>query len=451
MSKSNFVPWKIIHLKLDKIPHLSKDLAAGRLYIVLWWHEIPLGHLEISSEQLPISANKLTNLAIQTITQAVKAHHCEKNYAVAESKKPNAPAADACIDFESLKNLLERPLDKLEQLYSNSVNKSVSVVICTRDRTQQLSECLLSLQNLPQPPEEIVVVDNAPSSDATRQLVRQMPRIKYVFEPQPGLDVARNAGIAHSNGDIIAFTDDDVKIHPQWLWRLRQNFQDPKVMAMTGLVLPGELATESQLIFEKFWSFNRGYQTIIFDRHYFEKFQPVGVPVWKIGAGANMAFRREAFEKVGYFDERLDMGAAGCSGDSEIWYRLLAEGLICRYDPTAVVYHYHRRNINSLKKQLHSYMRGHVTALLIQFEKYQHWGNLRRLLLSLPKQYAKLFSKGLIKGFNIRHITLFAEISGCMSGIQFYLQNRPGKVKQSYPVIAKTTSKNNKLEKQNSL
>ena len=448
MKKTDFVPWKILHLKLNQqIPDLTKDLPERQLYIVFWWREIPLGHLEIAPERLPMSANRLMKLAIQTITPAVKAHLYQENYAVIPPERLKKTSANAGNDFENFKNLLNRPLKRLEQTYSNSAQKSVSVVICTRDRTEQLAECLTSLQNLSQPPEEIIVVDNAPSSDATCQLVRQMSGIKYTVEPQPGLDVARNAGVAKSSGEIIAFTDDDVKIHPEWLSRLRHNFLDTEVMAMTGLVLPAELKTKSQLIFEKFWSFNRGYQPIIFDRHYFKQFKNVGVPVWNIGAGANMAFRREAFEIAGYFDERLDMGAAGCSGDSEIWYRILAEGYICRYDPTAVVYHYHRQDTKGLKQQLYNYMRGHVTALLIQFEKYQHWGNLHRLFLSLPRWYLRLFFRGWIKGFNLRHISLVDEIFGCISGIQFYLKNRPSEVKQSYPVTALSILQTTKTRK----
>ena len=441
MKKTNFVPWKILHLKLEEeIPRISQDSYPELLYVFLWWHDIPLGNLVLSPEQLPLEADELLNLAIQTITPTVEALLSSENNAVVPKKSDIS--ADRNIELE-LKKLTEHPLKQLQIDVDNSTNQSTSVVICTRDRPEQLAECLFSLQNLPQPPEEIVVVDNAPSSDATRDLVKQMPAIKYILEPKPGLDVARNAGIANSSGDIIAFTDDDVKIHPQWLCRLRLNFQNPEVMAMTGLVMPAELETESQLIFETFWSFNRGYLPVIYDHHYFEKLKPFGVPVWNIGAGANMAFRREAFAKVGYFDERLDMGAAGCSGDSEIWYRVLAEGWICRYDPTAIVYHYHRKDINGLKKQLYNYMRGHVTALLIQFEKYQHWGNLRRLFFSLPRRYVKLLLRGLVKGFKTKDLTLKSEILGCISGVQYYLQHRPGKIEQSYPITATTSTNKN--------
>jgi len=419
-------PWKVMHLELSEgMPALPLAPDYEGLYVVFWWHSIPLGHQEISAAQLPMPATQLTNLVLQTIAPAVGDRLLEKGF------KPPAPwlvgsdnpSRDTPPDFHTLM-ALEQPLAKLRERLSHSAGGSVSVVICTRDRPEQLAQCLRSLQNLSQPPHQILVVDNAPTSDATRQLVAQMPNIHYVLEPRPGLSVARNTGIRHSTGDLIAFTDDDVIVHPDWITRLQQSFQDSKVMAVTGLVLPGELETEAQLIFEKgFGGFTQGYHPLTFDTEFFEEMKPQGVPVWDIGAGANMAFRRNAFELVGDFDERLGAGASGCSEDSEFWYRLLAEGWVCRYEPTAVVYHYHRSNLDRLKHQMFQYMRGHVAALLVQFARYKHWGNLRRLFISLPKYYINRFVEGLRNGFQSLNRTLFSEVFGCFSGVKFYLQN----------------------------
>ena len=75
---------------------------------------------------------------------------------------------------------------------------------------------------------------------------------------------------------------------------LPQAFQDPQVMAVTGLVIAGALETEAQRP-EKYWSFNRGYRTFLLCSLYFDRYRCLGVPAWRVGAGANMAFRRQDF------------------------------------------------------------------------------------------------------------------------------------------------------------
>jgi GT2 family glycosyltransferase len=403
------------------------------IYAVFWWHGIPLGHQEILAAQLPMPATQLANMVLQTIVPAVGDRLLAQGFKQPLPVITPNPARDIPVDFQALM-VLEKPLKQLQERCSEPVNGSISVVVCTRNRPEELARCLRSLQNLSPVPQQIIVVDNAPNSDATRQIVAQFSGIQYVLEPRPGLSVARNTGICHSIGDIIAFTDDDVLVHPDWIGRLQPGFQDPRVMAVTGLMLPAELETEAQLIFHKGaggpgW----GYRTITFDPQFFADMKSRGVPVWRIGAGANMAFRRKAFDLVGYFDERLGAGASGCSEDSEFWYRILAEGWLCRYEPSAVIYHYHRRDMDSLKHQRCQYMRGHVAALLVQFAKYKHWGNIRRLLLALPRYYKQRFLQELKTGFQPRHSSLLAEIAGCLAGVKFYMDNRKVAAFQSLP------------------
>ena len=422
---TTFAPWKILHIELSEgIPTLTAEPKYQGIYVVFWWCGIPLDHQEISAAQLPMPASQLANLVVQTITPAVGDRLLDHGFKAPLPVISQNPSRDTPVDFQALM-ALQQPLKQLHQSCSQPVSASMSVIVCTRNRPEQLARCLRSLQNLSQPPQQIIVVDNAPSDDATRQLVAQMPGIQYVLEPRPGLSVARNTGIHHSTGDIIAFTDDDVIVHPDWSARLQQGFENPKVMAVTGLVLPGELETEAQVFFEKtFGGFSQGYRVLTFDSQFFEEMKHRGVPVWRIGAGANMAFRRKAFELVGDFDERLGAGASGCSEDSEFWYRILAEGWLCRYEPASVVYHYHRSNLDGLKQQMYQYMRGHVAALLVQFARYQHWGNLRRLFVALPKYYTRQFLSGLLNGFKSFNKMLLAQVLGCFSGVKFYLQHR---------------------------
>ena len=299
--------------------------------------------------------------------------------------------------------------------------RDVSVVVCTRDRPADLARCLASLRRLDPPPGEIVVVDNAPTTTATRDAVAAVPGVVYVAEPRPGLDVARNTGIATSRGAIVAFTDDDVEAHARWAARLAACFADAAVAAATGLVIPAALATEAQLLFETaLGGLGRGFAPRRFDAAWFRRHRGRAVPVWQIGAGANMAFRRAALARVGGFDERLDVGAAGCSGDSELWYRLLAAGGICQYTPAAVVYHHHRRDLEGLRRQLYGYMRGHVTALLVQFERHRHWGNLARIAVGIPAYYARALATCVARGLPRERRLVLRGAPGALAGLAYY-------------------------------
>ena len=243
-------------------------------------------------------------------------------------------------------------------------NLSVSVVICTRDRPADLARCLAGLSSQSRLADEVIVVDNASRGEATHRVVYDAGA-RYIREDRPGLDIARNRGLLAASSDVVAYTDDDTELHPRWLERLVAAF-DEDIASVTGLVLPACLKTEAQWYFEERWSFGRGFERVDFDQAFYQAFRSRGCPAWKVGAGANMAFRRCVFDRVGFFDERLDVGAAGCSGDSEMWYRLLAAGLKCRYEPSAVVFHHHRLDFDGLKSQIFNYMRGHVAALMIR-------------------------------------------------------------------------------------
>jgi GT2 family glycosyltransferase len=407
-------PWRILHVDLLKpIPSLRLEKDKEGVYVYFWCHGLLLGRKILASSELPLSSRGLCDEAIRSVLPAVA-------YYWKVSPKP------AWLDFSKL-SALDRPLERLsERLAPDDAAESISVIICTRDRPAHLRECLRSLERLSDRPEEILVVDNASRTSETREVVREFPGHRYVFEPRPGLDRARNTGVRHTSGKIIAFTDDDVVVHPNWIKRLRQGFAEPAVWAVTGPALPAALATEAQVAFETFWSFDRGYQPILFTPEFAHQTRSTGSPAWIIGAGANMALRRQAFLLIGGFDERLDVGAAGCGGDSEFWYNLLSRGKSCRYEPSAVVFHNHRSEWKTLEKQIFHYMRGHVSALLIQFEKHRHWGNLRRLFISLPWFWARLLLSGCIRGFSLRHRFLWQELAGSLSGLWYYLlQPRP--------------------------
>src|SRR5262249_59818429 len=100
----------------------------------------------------------------------------------------------------------------------------VSVVVCTRDRPEALARCLASLRSSRARPRELLVVDNASSGDGTQRVVAGIPGVRYLREPRPGLAIARNTGVRATTGALVAFTDDDVVVDPNWLSHLARPF-----------------------------------------------------------------------------------------------------------------------------------------------------------------------------------------------------------------------------------
>jgi O-antigen biosynthesis protein len=232
---------------------------------------------------------------------------------------------------------------------------TVTVAVCTRDRPEDLAACLHSLERSDYGSFEILVVDNAPSSEASRLLVeRRAGRVRYVREPRPGLDWARNRAINEAHGDIIAFTDDDVTVDPGWIRALVAAFgTDETVAAVTGLVLPSELETEAQVLFERYRSFGRGF---VPRRVAPARGRPLALrhgAAGDYGTGANMAFRRSLFTRIGVFDPALDVGTpTRGGGDLDMFFRVLKEGHVLVYEPRALVRHRHRRSMEALRSQI---------------------------------------------------------------------------------------------------
>ena len=412
-----FSAYHIQHIQLDD----DRDLYLhwqyeSRLYLVFWWKCIPLGDLYLNNSE-GLDGVKLRQRIIKQIRPAIEMYTLGRGISL--------------TDFFSgfLSGDHERFSQHMDEILSRFIPRitppsvDVSVIICTRNRSSHLKKCLESLSNQRCQPVEIIIVDNAPEDDSTYQVAKNNHLVKYVREPRPGLDIARNTGARTASASIVAYTDDDVELNPWWTFQVSETFTKADTSAMTGLVIASELKTQSQQLFEKYWSFNRGYIDKVFDSFFFKKHLAEGPPVWEIGAGANMAFKKEIFEKVGYFDERLDVGAAGCNGDSEMWYRILLNGGSIHYNPRAVVLHEHRKDIHSLKKQIYNYMRGFTAAALIQQKLNHQAGYKKHLFLSLPYHYIKLIMRGFPK-YRGRYTTLFNEIRGVFSGIGYYQKNK---------------------------
>ncbi len=418
--------WEVIRVRLDEpLRAMSAPRNAVGAYVVFWWNDIALGHALIHAGEFPLNEAGVRHKALRAISPAVGNYLLENGFKPPLPVLRQDPAYNLPATLESLA-ALNRPLEQLViKVPQASREMSVSVIVCTRRRPDQLRFCLAGLQKLDPAPAEIIVVDNAPEERCTLDVVEEFDGVIYCPEAATGLSRARNSGILRSSGEIVAFTDDDVLVHPRWLLGIRDALSQKTVFGMTGLVLPAELETDSQVRFEfDFGGFSGGYRPITFDSFFFNSMLSRGVPVWRIGAGANMAFRREVFSRIGLFDIRLGAGASGCSEDSEFWYRMLAAGMSIRYEPRAVIWHSHRTDLDAFRSQMKQYMQGHVAALLVQFEKHRHFGNIRRLFTALPYHYCQRLARMPLNG---DRSLLFSEILGYASGFfAYFRQSLPG-------------------------
>jgi glycosyltransferase involved in cell wall biosynthesis len=414
--------WNVVTLELtEPLPQLERERGRAGIWAIFSVRGVPLGHVQIPTADLPVAPGHLAILAAHAVAVAVGDRVLAEGFRSANPGLPPPACSDPLDALEALVGLEEPVSQTADRLTVQDAGLSITVAICTRERPEALERCLHSVMASSLRPQQILVIDNAPLSDATASVVDRFPGVQYHCEPGAGLSRARNTALELATGDIVAYADDDVVVHRDWLASIRGGFSDPQVMVTTGLVLPAELETESQLLFEKsFQFFHQGYRRRYFDSAYFSALRGKGVPVWQIGAGANMAIRRKAYE-LGYrFYTGLGPGVfGGCGEDSEFWYRMLAEGWSCLYEPSACVYHFHRRELGGLKHLLHQYMKGHVAALILQFARYGHVGNLRRLVLQLPAEYLLLLLRSIPTGFSKDCRLLLRGALGCASGLRF--------------------------------
>lgn len=397
--------------------------AAPQAELVLdyfWWGDLPVGSRTSVPAELPLGPGQIRELTADLLASQLAGRDRSLGAPPVAGSDGRPHHGLKLEDVCNIAELAER-LEKLAEGAPLPADE-VSLIICTRDRPEALNRCLVSLTNQRSPPGELIVVDNSRNGSALR-VCEGFPDVIAVHEPRPGLSRARNAGIRSSSRAIIVFTDDDVEQHASWLSEIVSAFMSHDVLCVTGLVLPASLETQAQQEFQfTLGAFGSSFIPLLFDQRFFAATVSLGAQVWRIGAGANMAFRRSAFEKVGWFDERLGAGASGCSEDSEIWYRLLALGGSCLYEPRAVVFHHHRATWPELMSQVRVYMRGHVSALVAQADAFGHSANLKRIAWQLPRYFIRTALGSLVKRRWRRMALLSAEVRGWLEGLVYLIR-----------------------------
>ncbi|WP_338495746.1 glycosyltransferase family 2 protein [Streptomyces sp. SJL17-4] len=272
-----------------------------------------------------------------------------------------------------------------------------SVVVATRERPESLARALDSLLVQDHPDFELIVVDNAPRTTDTHELVTRKyaqhaeyaDRVRYVREDTPGLATAHNTGLAAAEGAVVAFTDDDVIADPHWLTALTAPFAgDPGLGCVTGLILPARLSTPAQVLLESHGGFAKGFAPRLYD----PARPPADEPLFpftagSFGSGANMAFRADALRRAGGFDPATGTGTAARGGDDlYAFVAVLSAGFRLRYTSEALVWHHHRDTWQDLRNQAYGYGAGltaYLTATLVRSPRL-----LPALLARLPRGLA---------------------------------------------------------------
>ena len=267
-----------------------------------------------------------------------------------------------------------------------------SVVICTRDRVELLQETLAALLALDAGDLdwEIVVVDNA-SSDGTQDVVQILSgqthrTLKLVREETLGLSTARNTGIASARGQIITFLDDDAIPWPDWLPAMMSAFLDDRVYAAGGPVEPRFTSNLPEWFSDRFLPY-----LTVWDLGP----EPIELHYNEYPRGANMAFRREAFERFGLFSTHLGRKAKSLLSceETELCLRIERGGESILYVPEAGVDHIvegNRATADWLRLRFGA--QGASEAIV----EWQHAG-LRGLLIGFRRSLLRAMSTSWIK------------------------------------------------------
>jgi GT2 family glycosyltransferase len=225
--------------------------------------------------------------------------------------------------------------------------KQTSIIICTVDRLTDLEACLKSLLPFRAAVAEIIVVNNGPHLAVVEEVARRNGAT-VVNEPQRGVSRARNTGIRAATGSIMAFLDDDSVADPTWLPLLIDPLCDPQVLAVSGSISAQTLADPVSQAFDDLHRAQFPESQITFDGNAEQNSFPMR---WALVGNANMAIRREAFDRFGYFDTRFGRGTRIGSGEEpDLLLRILLGGGKTVVEPAARIFHRHSKEWRAVRR-----------------------------------------------------------------------------------------------------
>ena len=233
----------------------------------------------------------------------------------------------------------------------------ISVVIPCYNQGRFLREALDSVSAATARPVEMIVVDDGSTDDTGRRAARY-PGVRLIQIPNGGLAAARNVGLADARGTIVAYTDADVRVEPDWLTYLVQPMLDPDIVGAGG---PNVVPDDDPFVAQCVARAPGGPTHVLLDDRTAEH-----IP------GCNMAFRRTALRAIGGFDPQFRVAG----DDVDVCWRIRQQGWTIGFSPAATVWHHRRNSVRAYLKQQWGY--GRAEALLEKKwpDKYNGPGHL---------------------------------------------------------------------------
>ena len=234
---------------------------------------------------------------------------------------------------------------KLGRAGSPVLVPTASVIVTSSGNLPMLERCVRSIVASDYDDFEVIVVDNGPPSlDTPKMLLMQFPgerRLRYVEEPSTPVSLARNAGLARVETEVVAFTDEDVIVDRLWLRAgVEALLSEGGIGCVTGVSLPRERAAESRLTPEHWRGLREGLCRTTYRSLDARPERPdLPFAAGTLGSGLGIVMLTEAGRSVGGFDPALGPATLTRGGEClDLLIRLLRRGYALSYEPRAIVW-----------------------------------------------------------------------------------------------------------------
>ena len=234
----------------------------------------------------------------------------------------------------------------------------ISVVVCTRNGSSTLRECLEALVRQSYRNYEVIVIDDG-STDAVPEIAKAFPQVRHQRQDHAGLSVARNLGAQIAAGEIIAYTDDDCMADEDWLRYLAQAFDDPQWVAAGGPNIPPQARNRTEAVVS---AAPGGPSHVLLNDEEAEHLP-----------GCNLAVRKAALDAIGGFQPPF----MTAGDDVDVCWRLREAGGRLRFVPGAMVWHHRRFTVRSYLRQQSGYGRAEALLMKLHPQRFGPLGGAR--------------------------------------------------------------------------